>query len=222
MDNEEIMSDTATAVCNYKSLYFSIKRVFDIFCSIIGIILLIPTTILVKLCYMLTGDFKSVIYTHERIGRNGKTFKLYKFRSMVWNADEVLEELLKDPKLEAEYKKKMKFDDDPRVTTVGKIIRKLSIDEMPQFINVLKNDMSLIGNRPYLPREKEDMGKYFDIIVASKPGLTGYWQTAGRNNVSFEKRLELEKYYSEHMNILLDIEIFFKTFCVVFFGSGAR
>ncbi len=203
-------------------MYFFIKRIFDIICALIGCILLLPVTIIVKICYILSGDFTSVFYNHERIGKNGKTFKLYKFRSMVPDADKILEEMLKDPKIEKEYKKNMKLENDPRITKIGKIIRKASIDEMPQFINVLIGNMSMIGNRPYLPREKEDMGKYFDDIVRSKPGITGYWQTAGRNDVDFKSRLKLEQYYSENMNLLFDIKIFFKTFSVVLFGRGAQ
>ena len=105
---------------------------------------------------------------------------------------------------------------------MGKFLRKTSLDELPQMFNILLSDMSLIGNRPYLSREKEDMGEYFDDIVKSKPGITGYWQTAGRSNVDFKHRLKLENYYSNNMNLLLDIKIFFKTFSVVIFGRGAE
>jgi len=171
---------------------------------------------------MVTGDFTSIFYTQERIGKNGKSFKLYKFRSMVHNADEILEEMLKDPKINEEYKKNMKLPNDPRITKVGKLIRKTSIDELPQFINVLKGDMAVIGNRPYLPREKQDMGKYYKEIIVSRPGITGYWQTAGRNNISFRQRLKLESYYSSHMNLILDFKIFVMTFYVVLFGRGAH
>lgn len=202
--------------------YLTIKRIFDIVCAVIGCIFLIPIAIVIKICYMLHGDFTSIIYSHERIGKNGKLFKLYKFRSMVPNADKILEEILKDPEVEKVYKKNMKLPNDPRITKVGKLIRKASIDETPQFINVLIGNMSMIGNRPYLPREIKDMGKYYDEIVSTKPGITGYWQVAGRNNISFKKRLELESYYSNNYSILMDLKIFFKTFTVVFFGRGAQ
>lgn len=204
-----------------KTIYFIIKRIFDIICALIGCVLLIPILIIVKISYMLTGDFNPMIYSHTRIGKNGKEFRLYKFRSMVWNADEVFEEMMKDAEFVKKYKKNMKIDNDPRITKVGKVIRTTSIDEMPQFVNVLLGDMSMIGNRPYLPREKEDMGKYYDDIIKSKPGITGYWQTSGRSNVDFKSRLKLESYYSNNMNIMLDIKIFFKTFSVVLFGRGA-
>ncbi len=203
--------------------YHFIKRLFDIIVSIIGILFLIPITIIIKIAYILTGDFHKIIFTQERIGKNGKHFKFYKYRSMVVNADEILFETLKNDKEKAkEYKINKKFKDDPRITKVGKLIRKLSIDELPQLINVLKGDMSLIGNRPYLPREKADMGKYFGEIVKTKPGITGYWQVSGRSDVTFKKRLELESYYSKNNSLKMDIKIFFKTFEVVLFSKGAK
>ena len=203
-------------------MYKYFKRIFDIICALIGIVFLIPIALLVNIAYMLTGDFTCVIYTHKRIGKDGKLFKLYKFRSMVPDADKILEEMLKDPKIEKEYKKNMKLPNDPRITKIGMFLRKTSIDEMPQFINVLLGQMSMIGNRPYLPREKEDMGEYYEDIVKSKPGITGYWQTAGRNDVDFANRLELESDYSKNMCLAMDIKIFFKTFSVVLCGRGAK
>jgi undecaprenyl-phosphate galactose phosphotransferase len=141
---------------------------------------------------------------------------------MVPNADEVLKELLKDPKIKKEYKKNMKLKNDPRITKIGKVIRKTSIDELPQLVNVLKGEMSLIGNRPYLPREIDDMGEYYDEIIKTKPGITGYWQVSGRSKISFEDRCKLESYYSNNLNLLLDIKIFFLTFYVVFKNEGAE
>ena len=111
--------------------------------------------------------------------------------------------------------------DDPRITKVGKFLRKSSLDEIPQFINILKGDMSLVGNRPYLPREKEDIGEFYYDIVKTKPGLTGYWQVSGRSDVSFKKRLELEQYYSNNFSCKLDIIILFKTVKVVLGMKGA-
>ena len=143
--------------------YFFVKRLFDLIISFLGLLLLLPISILVKICYILTGDFNKVLLCQERIGKNGKVFKLYKFRSMVINADEMLDEILKENgPLAKEYKRNKKMQDDPRITKIGEKIRKFSIDELPQVINVFLGDMSLIGNRPYLPREKEDMGKYYN------------------------------------------------------------
>lgn len=215
--------DTMSRVSVRKISYLVIKRIFDILISIIGLILLIPIALVIKIAYMFTGDFTSIFFVQERIGKNGKLFKFFKFRSMVPNADEVLFRTMElDEIIAAEYNKNKKLKNDPRVTKIGRVIRKLSIDELPQFINVFLGDMSLIGNRPYLPREKQDMGKYFDSIVMTKPGLTGYWQVNGRSGTTFEERLKLEKEYSEKASLLLDIKIFFKTFVVVLFGKGAE
>ena len=206
-----------------KYSYLFIKRCFDIVVSIIGCIFLIPITLIIKIAYMLNGDFYSVIFTQDRIGKDGKHFKFYKYRSMVPDADNILWEYLKTNKEAArEYKVNKKLKYDPRITRVGRIIRKVSLDEFPQMFNVLKGDMSIIGNRPYLPREKVDMKKYFDEIVKTKPGITGFWQVSGRSDVSFEKRMKLESYYSSHCSLKLDLIIFFKTFKVVLGGIGAK
>lgn len=203
--------------------YRFIKRTFDIVCGLIGVIILIPITMVIKVINMISGDFAPVIFSQNRIGKNGREFKFYKFRSMVPNADEVLFQTLKmDKVVAAEYKKNKKLKNDPRITKVGHVIRKLSIDELPQLINVLKGDMSIIGNRPYLPREKEDMEEYYDDIIKTKPGITGYWQVNGRSKTTFEERLKLEQYYSNNYSLILDIKIFFKTFKVVLFGKGAE
>lgn len=206
-----------------KIMYLFLKRAFDIVCGLIGVIILIPITIVIKIINIISGDFAPVIFTQNRIGKDGTEFKFYKFRSMVPNADEVLFKTLEMDKIAAkEYKKNKKLKNDPRITKVGKVIRKLSIDELPQLINVLKGDMSVIGNRPYLPREKEDMEDYYEEIIKTKPGITGYWQVNGRSKTTFKERLDLEKHYSNNCSLILDIKIFFKTFKVVLFGKGAE
>lgn len=203
-------------------LYLFIKRTFDIFFGLIGCILLIPITIIIKIISILSGDFTSIFFVQDRIGKDGKIFKLYKFRSMVPDADKVLEEILKrDKKAKKEYEENKKFKDDPRVTKIGKILRRTSIDELPQFINVFLGNMSVIGNRPYLPREKDDMKNYYEDIVKTKPGITGYWQVSGRKDVTFKQRLKLESYYSNHRGLKLDIKIFFQTFKAIIGGHGA-
>lgn len=222
MNNEATLEST-NSISIRKVLYIFIKRLFDIVLSLIGCLCLLPVALIVKISYILNKDYASIFFSQERIGKNGKTFKFYKFRSMVVNADKVLEELLKnDKEARKEYKLNKKFKNDPRITKMGKILRKTSLDELPQFINVLKGDMSLIGNRPYLPREKDDMGTYFDTIVKTKPGLTGYWQVNGRSNTTFEERLKLEEYYSNHASLKMDIKILFKTVYVVLFHKGAE
>ena len=218
-----ILSDT-TIFCKIKRcIYLIIKRTFDILVSLIGLLFLLPIALGVKIAYMLTGDFKSIFFVQDRIGKHGKTFKFFKFRTMVPNADEVLFKTLElDPKLMEEYTINKKLKDDPRITKAGKVIRRYSIDELPQLINIFLGDMSLIGNRPYLPREKKDMGDSFDTIVSTKPGLTGYWQVSGRSDVTFKKRLELEEYYSNHSGFRIDIKVFFKTFSAVIGTKGAK
>lgn len=181
MNNENMFALDKVISKNFVSfkrlMYVSSKRLFDIFVSFIGLFILVPVSFIVKICYLISGDFDSIFFIQNRIGKNGKVFKLYKFRTMVMNADDVLEELLlndKDIALEYEINKKLK--NDPRITKMGKFLRKSSLDELPQMMNVFVGDMSIIGNRPYLPREKKDMGKYYEDIIKTKPGLTGYWQ----------------------------------------------
>ena len=216
MHSAEMVMETKLTLS--KKAYFVIKRTFDIFASLIGIIVLLPLFLITIIAIKLDSKGKA-IFTQERIGLNGKLFKLYKFRSMVDNADEILQNILsKDDVLALEYRVNKKFRNDSRITRVGKIIRKLSIDELPQLLNVLKGDMSLIGNRPYLPREKEDMKPYYEKIVSTKPGITGLWQTSGRSNTTFKTRCKMEADYSEDASIATDIHIFFKTFIVVFKG----
>ena len=205
------------------SIYLAIKRTFDILVSLIGCMFLIPIIVIIKIITIISGDLHPIIFSQNRIGKDGKEFKFYKFRSMIPDADQALFELLeKNPERKKEYELNKKLENDPRITKVGKFIRKTSIDELPQLLNVLKGDMSLIGNRPYLPREKKDMKKYYSDIVKTKPGLTGYWQVNGRSDTSFGQRLTLEQYYSNHASLKLDIKIFFKTFSVVLLRKGSK
>ena len=218
MENVNIKNSTGK-----KYVYCGIKRLFDIMMGLIALIMLIPIALGIKIATLLSGDKHPIFFKQERIGKNGKTFSFYKFRSMIPDADKVLEQTLKMDKLAAEeYKINKKLKDDPRITKIGKFIRKFSLDELPQVINILKGDMSFIGNRPYLPREKEDMTAFYDDIVKTKPGLTGWWQVNGRSDVTFRKRLELESYYSKNQSLWLDIKIFFKTFKVVFLGRDSK
>lgn len=201
------------------SIYRVIKRSFDIIVSALGLIISSPIFLIVIIAIKLESKGPA-IFTQERIGKDGNTFKLYKFRSMVMDADKILFDLLeKDLDMTIEYKLNKKLKNDPRITKVGKFIRKTSIDELPQLVNVLFGEMSLIGNRPYLPREKEDMGKYYDDIVKTKPGITGYWQVSGRSETTFEERLKMEAEYSNQSSMKLDLKIFFKTFIVLFKGQ---
>ncbi|MBR4351292.1 MAG: sugar transferase [Bacilli bacterium] len=206
-----------------KLFYRFVKRVFDFFVGLFGCICLLPLIIVIKVIYMCSGDFHSIFFVQKRIGKNGKEFNFIKFRTMVLNADEILEKLLKEnPKLRKEYEINKKLEKDPRITKIGDFLRRKSVDELPQLINILVGNMSLIGNRPYLPREKKDMGNKFDVIVSTKPGLTGYWQVSGRSDLSFKERLRLEEYYSNNCGFKMDLKIFFKTFKTIFGGKGAK
>lgn len=205
------------------SMYSGVKRLLDIVFGVFGLILLVPLSIAVKIAYIANGDFDGIFYNQIRIGKDGKKFRMFKFRTMSKNADKKLAEVVNaNAKTKAEYKKNHKLSDDPRITKVGKVIRRLSLDEIPQSINVLIGQMSLVGNRPYLLREKTEMGSYYKPITSVKPGITGYWQISGRNNLSFKKRLELEKYYSEYASFKLDCKILFRTLSVVIIGRGAK
>ena len=213
---EQVKTSIKTTTYNF------IKRTFGIIVSMIGLLFLLPIALIVKLTNICTGDFGKMFFSQSRIGLDGKEFKMYKFRTMVPNADEALKELLeKDEAAREEYRINKKLKNDPRISKAGRVIRKLSIDELPQLFNVFWGDMSMIGNRPYLPREKADMGGFYDEIIKTKPGITGYWQVSGRSNLSFMKRLQLESYYSDNKGLVMDLKIFLKTFTVVLFGRDA-
>ena len=200
-----------------------IKRIVDLFAGIIGTILLIPLTILVWLMKIIKKEDGPIFYDQLRIGKNGKVFKMYKFRTMVVGADDILEEYLKENKAAAEeYKINKKLKNDPRITKVGKFLRDTSLDEWPQFIHVLSGKMSLVGPRPYLPREKKDMGVYYKFIIKMKPGVTGPWQIAGRNNLTFEDRLMLDEEYCARRGNRRDFKILMKTAKKVIKREGAE
>ncbi len=202
-------------------LNMSIKNLFDIFVSIPVFIISLPVIALVAVLIKL--DSKGpVFFAQERIGVNGKAFRCIKFRSMYVDAEKILAKLLKqDKKLNAEWKKYLKLKNDPRVTKIGKLIRKFSLDELPQVFNIIKGDMSLVGPRPYLPREAKDMESDADTMVEVRPGLTGLWQVSGRNKTSFKERLVLDAWYIQNWSLWLDIVILIRTVKVVFKREGA-
>ena len=198
-----------------------IKKVIDVLGSVILLVLLSPLMLIV--CLLIKLDSKGpILYRQERLGRNFKRINIYKFRSMVPDADQRLQQLLKsDAVANEEYKKFHKLEKDPRVTRVGRFIRRFSIDEFPQLLNVIKGEMSLCGPRAYLPVELEEMGNYAATILRVNPGMTGWWQVLGRHNTSFMKRLQMDEYYISNWSIWMDIYIFLKTVGVVIFGKGA-
>ena len=217
-----ILISSSTGLMHQDHFGLFIKRFFDILGGIAGVLLLIPLTIYIKIRFLMDGDHESIFFTQERIGRKGKLFKIIKYRSMVPNAEAVLEQLMQDdPAIREEYETNKKLENDPRITPVGAMIRRTSIDELPQLINVLKGDMSLVGPRPYLPREKADMGKYYKTVVQCKPGLTGMWQTHGRSEAPFPQRLKYDDYYYRNWSIWLDLTILYKTFRTVNSETGA-
>ena len=188
------------------------KRLIDILGGIVGTIVLIPLTIGIAIANLICKDNGPIFYSQYRMGKKGKLFKMYKYRSMVVGADEKLKKYLEEnEEVRKEYKKYKKLKHDPRVTKVGEFIRKTSLDEFPQFINVLKGDMSLVGPRPYLEREKEDMNGYYKYITTCKPGLTGLWQISGRSDVDFATRIDLDMQYYYNHSLKGDIKILFKT-----------
>lgn len=209
---------------NKKIVYRFIKRIIDIIGGLVGIVLLIPITIVLYLISIFSKENKGpIFYEQLRVGKNGKEFRIYKFRSMVMHADEKLWEYLNsNPEAKEEYKKYKKLREDPRITKTGKFLRKTSLDEFPQFINVIKGDMSLVGPRPYLYREKEDMGERYNDIIKVKPGLTGYWQVNGRSDVDFEERTRMDIEYIKNRNLWLDFKILIETFLAVLFGKNAK
>ena len=202
--------------------YSFLKRTVDITASATALLLLSPVFLVTSLA--IKNDSKGpAMFTQKRIGKDGKLFEIYKFRTMVPDADKKLFELLeKDEEAAKEYKLNKKLKKDPRITKLGAFLRKTSIDELPQLINVLKGDMSLVGPRPYLPREMEDMGQYYDTIVECKPGITGLWQVSGRSNTTFEQRLEFDMEYNENKGFLYDMELLTKTVGVVINKDGAK
>ena len=202
-------------------VYLGVKRLIDFLCGIVGLVALIPIAIIVKLVYLITGDKAKIFYQQRRIGENGKEIKIWKFRSMVPNADEVLTEMLKDPKYRAEWDENQKFSNDPRITKVGRILRKTSIDELPQLVNVLKGDMSLVGPRPLVAGELEKFGglKLYNKV---KPGITGWWGCNGRSNIDYRERLELEYYYVRNCSLYLDLLCIFRTVLAVIKKDGAQ
>jgi len=201
-----------------KKGYLYIKRGMDILGSIIGLIIFSPLFIIVSLLIKLEDPKGSVIFKQVRVGKDGKEFFMYKFRSMVHNAEELLEQLLDQNEIDGAM---FKIKDDPRITRIGKFIRKTSIDELPQLWNVLKGEMSLVGPRPPLPREVKQYTSYDKQRLLVTPGCTGLWQVSGRNSLSFKEMVELDLEYIHNRSIHLDLKIIFKTIFVLFGSKDA-
>ena len=200
------------------SFYEVIKRTIDIVCSFVGILVLSPLFIIIAIIIKFTSK-GPVFFSQKRVGRNGKEFDMYKFRSMVVNAEELKEKLAAQNEMSGPM---FKMKDDPRVTKVGKFIRKTSLDELPQLWNILKGDMSLVGPRPSLPKEVAQLDEWMYKRLEVKPGLTCYWQVSGRNNIDFEDWMKLDIKYVEERNFWIDIKLIFKTVFVLFGDKNAH
>ena len=223
---QETIINNATTINNKKvKLYIekAVKRVIDIIAGLVGTILLIPITIGVYIARkILKEDDGPIFYDQLRIGKNGKIFKMYKYRSMVIGADDKLKEYLaKNEEARIEFEKNQKLRNDPRITKLGKFLRKTSLDEFPQFINILKGDMSLVGPRPIVDREVKLFGDKMKTLHSVRPGLTGYWAANGRSDTSYDERVDMEVYYAENFSLALDIKIIFKTIKSVIKKEGA-
>ena len=210
-------------------MYASIKRCIDFVGSILLSIFFLPVCLVTAIAIVLDSPGPIFADTPQRVGKNGKLFKLYKFRSMVINAHEKLRNDPKLAKLYSEYKRNSyKLADDPRVTRVGRFIRKHSLDEIPQLLNVLKGDMSLVGPRPYYPDELvEQQRKYphtknlVKVVLSAKPGITGHWQVSGRSEVNFDKRIKMDADYVKKRSLILDIMILLRSPWAMISGKGA-
>jgi undecaprenyl-phosphate galactose phosphotransferase len=185
------------------------------------IILFSPILLLLYIVVFIATKGKP-IFTHERIGKEGKEFGVYKFRTMHHNADELLEELLeKDDAIREEWEKEFKLKNDPRITKIGNFLRKTSLDELPQLINVIKGEMSLVGPRPIVQDEVKKYGEYFKYFKAVRPGITGLWQISGRNDVDYDERVQLDTWYVRNWSIEQDLIILMKTIVTVLLKKGS-
>ena len=199
-------------------LYSVTKKSMDLILSFIGLILLIPVFLILAILVKL--DSKGpVFYAHTRKGKNRSDIKIYKFRTMYSNSDEIFESFSDEQK--EEYYKNFKLDNDPRVTKVGDFLRRTSLDEIPQLINVLKGDLSLVGPRPIVEKEICKYGQYADKLFSVIPGITGYWQSHGRSDTSYDERVKMDMYYIDNRGFWLDFKIIIKTFGSVLKGEGA-
>lgn len=209
-------SDVKTKIS--KKVYIKVKRVIDVILASIALILLSPLFAIIAIAIKI--DSKGpVFFAHKRIGKNGKIIKLYKFRSMVINAEELIKSFT--PEQMREYKENYKLTNDPRITKVGKFLRKTSLDELPQLINIINGDLSIIGPRPVVADELEKYGTNKDKFLSVTPGLTGYWAANGRSNTTYEQRMEMELYYIDNLSLKMDIKVFFKTILSVVKKEGA-
>ena len=204
-----------------KGTYLIAKRVLDIISSTLMLLISFPLFLVIMLLIRLE-DGKKSIYKQKRVGKNGKIIYIYKFRSMVVNAEEVLKEMLKDENNRIEWQKYQKISNDHRITKIGKILRKTSLDELPQIYNVLKGDMSFIGPRPLVIGELDDHNGNHELYESVTPGITGWWASHGRSDLTYKERLDLEYFYIKNISFMLDVKCFFATIKSIFLRKGAK
>lgn len=202
-----------------RKVYNLVKRIFDIVMALFAFLILLPVFIIIAILIK-SDDGGPIFYKHKRVGKNGKSIYVYKFRSMAVNADEIFshftEEQIK------EFEKYYKLENDPRITRIGDFLRKTSLDELPQFLNILKGDMSFVGPRPVVSKELNKFGDNQDLLLSIKPGLTGWWACSGRSDTSYEQRVDLEIYYVNNYCAKLDFLCLVKTIGAVIEGKGAK
>ena len=197
--------------------YKLIKKLFDLLFSLFFLICSFPLFLIISFFIKLSSR-GPIFFSQERIGKNSIPFKCIKFRTMYPEANDILENLLmKDHKLKREFEETHKLKNDPRITTIGKILRKTSLDELPQFINVLRGEMSIVGPRPIVEDEKIKYSENFKKVSSIEPGITGLWQVSGRNNLTYKRRVMLDIIYVENYNLLMDLRILLRTFGVILF-----
>ena len=206
-------------ILNEVNIYKHVKRFIDIIISLLGIIILSPVFLIISILIKKESD-GPVFFKHKRIGKDGKEIGIYKFRSMVPNAEDLIKKFT--PEQMKEYKENFKLENDPRITKIGKLLRKTSLDELPQLINILKGDLSIIGPRPVIKDELEKYGNNKEKFLSVTPGLTGYWAANGRSDTTYEQRMIMELYYVDNISFELDMKVFLKTIVSVLKKEGAR
>ncbi len=219
-DNVESAKKDKTMVgLERKTCYLISKRLIDIIGALVGIILFSPFFLIICLAIKIEDSKGPVFYSHKRLGKNGNLIPVYKFRSMYQNADQMVALFTEEQK--KEYEENFKLKDDPRITRVGKFLRKTSLDELPQFFNVLKGEMSIVGPRPIVRAELEKYKGYESIFLSVQPGLTGMWQALGRSETTYEERVKMDIEYIQNRSLWLDIKLIICTFASVITGKGA-
>ena len=204
---------------SYARIYTLVKLTFDLFFASIFLITGLPVILIIALLIKLSSR-GPIFFSQERIGKNNIPFKCLKFRTMHPEAEDILENLIMQNNLiKKEFEETHKIKNDPRITNIGKFLRKTSLDEIPQFLNVIKMEMSIVGPRPIVKKEILKYGKSYKKVISIKPGITGLWQVSGRNNLSYKRRVTLDCLYVDNMNPIIDLRIIIRTFGVIFFPN---